>query len=104
IQSVWLAVRDAVRTQRSAALQVAAAARLRELSAQSLEVEQRRFLSGSNSSNFLVAQRQGDLAGAQLAEIAAVLNHKKASAALLRATGELLDARHVQIDVRQPAR
>ena len=96
IQAVWLAVRDAVRTQRSAALQVTAAARLRELAAQSLEVEQRKFLN-SNSTNFLVAQRQGDLAAAQLAEIAAVLNHKKASAALLHASGELLDARHVEI-------
>ena len=101
VQGVWLAVREAVRAQRSAALQVAAAARFRELSAQSLEVEQRRFLN-SQSSNFLIAQRQGDLAAAQLAELAAVLNHKKATAALLRATGQLLDERHVQIDVRKP--
>jgi outer membrane protein len=99
VQGVWLAVRDAVRTQHSAALQVAAAARFRELSAKSLEVEQRKFLNG-NSSNFFVAQRQGDLAAAQLAELAAVLGHKKATAALLRATGQLLDARHVQIEVR----
>ena len=96
IQGVWLAVRDAVRTEHSAALQVAAAARFRELAAQSLEVEQRKFLN-SNSTNFFVAQRQGDLAVAQLAELAAVLSHKKATAARLRATGELLDARHVEI-------
>jgi len=102
IQGVWLAVRDAVRTERSAALQVAAAARFRDLATQSLEVEQRKFLN-SQSTNFFVAQRQGDLAAAQLAELAAVLGHKKATAALLRATGELLDARHVEIEVRRAA-
>jgi outer membrane protein TolC len=104
-QDIWLAVRDAVRTQRGAALQVTAAARFRELSTQSLEVEQRKFLN-SNSSNFLVAQRQEELANAQLAELTAVLAHKKATAALLRATGRLLDERHVQLDVKQaqPAR
>lgn len=100
VQAVWLAVRDAVRVQHSAALQVAAAARFRELATQSLEVEQRKFLNG-NSSNFFVAQRQGELAAAQLAELAAVLGHKKATAALLRATGQLLDERHVEITVRQ---
>src|SRR5262249_20631315 len=78
VQAVWLAVRDAVRTQQSAALQVAAAARFRALSTQSLEIEQRRFLN-NQSSNFFVAQRQGELADAQLAELSAVLAHKKAT-------------------------
>ena len=96
VQSVWLAVRDAVRNQRSAALQVTAAAKFRELSTQSLEVEERKFLSGT-SSNFVVAQRQEELANAQLAELTAVLGHKKATAALLRATGKLLDERHIQL-------
>jgi outer membrane protein TolC len=100
VQDIWLAVRDAVRAQRSAAQQVTAAARFRELSGQSLEVEQRRFLNGT-SSNFLVAQRQEELAGAQLAELTAVLGHKKATAALLRATGRLLDERHIALDVRR---
>jgi outer membrane protein len=100
VQTIWLAVRDAVRNQRSAARQVAAAAKFRGLSTESLEVEQRKFLSGT-SSNFVVAQRQEELANAQLAELSAVLGHKKATAALLRATGELLDARHVELDVRK---
>lgn len=100
VQDVWLAVRDAVRTQRSAALQVAAAARFRELSAQSLDVEQRKFLNGT-SSNFFVAQRQEELAGAQLAELTAVLGYQKATAALLRATGQLLEERHISLEVKR---
>jgi outer membrane protein TolC len=100
VQDIWFAVRDAVRAQRSAAQQVTAAARFRELSTRSLEVEQRKFLA-STSSNFIVAQRQEELASAQLSELTAVLGHKKATAALLRATGRLLDERHVEIEVRR---
>jgi outer membrane protein TolC len=100
VQDVWLAVRDAVRTQHSAALQVTAAARFRELAAQGLEVEQRKFLN-SNSSNFFVAQRQQDLAGAQLSELTAVLGYKKATAALLRATGRLLAERGIELEVKR---
>jgi outer membrane protein len=99
IQDIWFAVRDAVRNQRGAARQVAAAARFRELAEKSLDVEQRKFLNGT-SSNFLVAQRQEELAAAQLSELAAVLAHTKASAKLLLATGELLSARHIEIGVK----
>ena len=99
VQDVWLAVRDAVRAQKSAALQVTAAAQFRELATRNLEAEQRKFLSGT-SSNFVVAQRQEELASAQLAELTAVLGYKKATAALLRATGRLLEERHIEIEVR----
>lgn len=96
LQDIWVAVRDAVRTQAGAARQVFAAAKSRDLSTKNLEIEQRKFLSGQ-SSNFVVAQRQEELAQAQLAEVTAVLGHKKATAALLRATGRLLDERHVSL-------
>lgn len=99
VQEIWSAVRDAVRNQRSAARQVAAAAKFRELAEKSLEVEQRKFLNGT-SSNFLVAQRQEELAAAQLSELSAVLGHTKATAALSRATGELLSARHIELGVK----
>lgn len=99
IQEIWLQVRDAVRNQQSAAEQVTAAARFRELSTKSLDVEQRKFVNGT-SSNFVVAQRQEELAAAQIAEVSAVLEHKKATAALARATGELLGQRHIQLDVK----
>jgi outer membrane protein len=99
IQEIWLQVRDAVRNQQSAAEQVTAAARFRELSTKSLDVEQRKFVNGT-SSNFVVAQRQEELAAAQIAEVSAVLEHTKAAAALARATGELLGQRHIELTVK----
>lgn len=101
VQDIWSAVRDAVRSQRSAGLQVTAAARFRALATRSLDVEQRKFLNG-NSSTFFIAQRQQELATAQLAELNAVLLYKRATAALLRATGQLLDERHIELGVRRP--
>jgi outer membrane protein TolC len=103
VQDIWFAVRDAVRNQASAARQVLAASKFRQLSTESLEVEQRKFLS-NQSSNFTLAQHQDELAQAQLAELQAVLVHKKATAALLKATGLLLDERHIQLDVPAAAR
>ena len=101
LQDIWFAVRQAVRDQTSAARQVFAASKFRQLSTESLEVEQRKFLS-NQSSNFVLGQHQDELAAAQLAELTAVLVHKKATAALLKATGELLDQRHIQLDVALP--
>jgi HAE1 family hydrophobic/amphiphilic exporter-1 len=100
VQQIWLSVRDAVRNQQSAAEQVTAAARFRELAAKSLDVEQRKFMNGT-SSNFVVAQRQEDLASAQVAELTAVLEHTKASAAVAKATGELLQLRKIELDVKR---
>lgn len=99
MQQIWFSVRDAVRNQRSAARQVEAAALFRELAQKSLDVEQRKFLNGT-SSNFVVAQRQEELAAAQLAELSAVLAHTKAAATLASATGVLLDERHIVLDVK----
>jgi outer membrane protein TolC len=103
IQDIWFAVRDAVRNKASASRQVLAASKFRQLSTESLEVEQRKFLS-NQSSNFTLAQHQDELAAAQLSELTAVLGYKKATAALLRATGLLLDERHIALDVNKPAR
>jgi outer membrane protein TolC len=89
-------VREAVRNQDNAARQVAAAARFRQIAEQTLEVEQRKFLNGSSSQVF-VAQRQEELAAAQIAEVGAVLDHTKAEAALARATGELLAQKHIEL-------
>ena len=94
VQDTWFQVRDAVRNQSSAERQVLAAAKFRELATENLAVEQRKFTTGT-SSNFFIAQRQEDLANAQLAELTAVLTHKKANVALLFAEGALLDARRV---------
>ncbi|HEY0255339.1 MAG TPA: TolC family protein [Kofleriaceae bacterium] len=103
VQNIWFEVRDAVRNQLSASRQVFAASKFRQLSTESLEVEQRKFLS-NQSTNFVLGQHQDELAAAQLSELTAVLVHKKASAALLKATGKLLDERHITLDVTKPAR
>jgi outer membrane protein TolC len=100
VQTVWVAVREAVRSQAAAARQVFAAAKARELAAKNLELEQRKFVTGQ-SSNFLIGQHQEQLAQAQLDELQAVLTHKKQQAALLKATGQLLEERHVQLTPRQ---
>ncbi len=97
LQQVWIEVKDAVRNQAGAARQVAAAARFRELAVQSLDIEQRKFLNGT-SSNFVVAQRQEELAAAQLAELSALLAHQKATATVLHATGVLLTERGISLD------
>jgi outer membrane protein TolC len=94
VQDTWSQVREAVRNQSSAERQVLAAAKFRELATENLAVEQRKFTSGT-SSNFFIAQRQEELASAQLSELQAVLAHKKANVALLFAEGALLDARRV---------
>ncbi len=99
VQEIFLSVRDAERNQRIAARQVAAAAKFRELAEKSLDVEQRKFLNGT-SSNFVVAQRQEELAAAQFSELDAVVGHTKAATSLARATGQLLAHRHIQLDVK----
>jgi HAE1 family hydrophobic/amphiphilic exporter-1 len=96
VQQIWLDVRAAVRTQTSKAHQVIAAAAARKLAEQTLEVEQRKFMNGT-SKNIDVANLQGQLQAQQLAELAAVLDHRKAVSALLVATGRLLSDRNIEL-------
>ena len=91
-------VRDAVRDIDTAAREVRAAAKFRLLAERSLDAEQRKFLNGT-SSNFFVAQRQDELARAQLAELAAVIQHHKAITNLELVTGTLLDQRQIRLEV-----
>jgi len=94
---VEVEVRAAQRELETAGRQVHAAARFRDLAERSLDVEQRRFLDGI-SSNFLVAQRQDLLAQARLAELTALIAHRKARTAWEQATGQLLDMRSIVVD------
>jgi len=96
VQVVWVEVRDAVRNQQGAERRLVAAARFRDLAEKSLEIEQRRFLTGG-SSNINVAQRQDALAVAQLAELDALLSHTRALTTLHRVTGRLLKERHIEL-------
>ncbi len=96
LQRIWIEVKDAVRAQDGAAREVAAAARFRQLAEDGLALEERRFLNGT-SSNFLIAQRQEELAAAQVAELTALLDHQKALATRLHATGALLTERGIAL-------
>ena len=82
----------------TAARQIRAAARFRELATRTLDVEERRFQEGI-SNNFLIGQRQAELAQAQLAELGAVIRHRKARTALEAAMGTLIEARGVTLDI-----
>jgi outer membrane protein TolC len=62
-----------------------------------LQAEQDRFEAGL-STNFFVLTRQNDLALAQVAEIAALTDYRKAQTELGRATGSLLRDRNIRID------
>jgi len=97
-QALRLELRAALRALSTADRSLAAAAKFRDLAERSLDAEQRRFLNGT-SDNFYVAQRQTDLAGARLAELAAVVAHQKATTALRAAMGVLLEDRNVVLDV-----
>jgi outer membrane protein TolC len=96
LENIRIEVRQAAREVTTAARQVRAAARSRSLSERSLDAEQRKFLNGT-SSNFVIAQRQEELAQAHLAELTAVIAHAKALVALNLATGDLLASRNVQL-------
>jgi outer membrane protein TolC len=91
-------VREAVRAIATAERQLYASAKFRDLAERSLDVEQRRFLN-SLSTNFIVAQRQAELAQARLAEIQALIQHERASSDLQLATGQLLEARGLRFDL-----
>jgi outer membrane protein TolC len=91
-------LRDDLTEIETAARLVRGAARFRELATRTLDVEQRRFQEGT-SSNFLIGQRQDELALAQLAEVDAVIRHRKARTALEAAMGTLIEARGVRLDV-----
>jgi outer membrane protein TolC len=98
VQGIWNEVRSAVRTQRTAALQVTAASQARKLANESLEIENRKYLEGS-SSNLAIATLQNGLASAELSELSALLSHERAATALLLATGQLLEHRRIKLQV-----
>jgi len=62
-----------------------------------LRAEQDRYAAGL-STNFFVLTRQNDLANAQLAEISALTDYRKAQTEFARASGTLLKDRNVRIE------
>src|SRR6185369_7509360 len=91
-------LRAAIRDIDTAERQLQASAKFRDLAERSLDVEQRRFLNGL-SSNFLVAQRQAELAEARLGELEALIQHERATSDLQLAMGELLETRHLKFEL-----
>jgi outer membrane protein TolC len=87
-------IRNAVRAIETADRQLRAAARSRELTERSLEVDQRRFVSGLTD-NFVIAQRQAEVAAARQAELSALIRHEKAASDMQLAMGDLLEARRL---------
>jgi outer membrane protein TolC len=96
VQAMWAEVRGAVRAKRAAALQVVAASESRVLAGDSLAIENKKLVAGASSS-ITIATVQERVAGAELAELQALIGNERARTALLLATGKLLDARHVKL-------
>jgi outer membrane protein TolC len=97
VVQVWNEVRSAVRGKQSAALEVATAAKARELASTALVTENRKYVAGTSSTT-TIAQKQQDVVNDELAELQALVGNARAETALLVATGQLLDARHVQLN------
>lgn len=96
--NLYAELRNDLRNVDFAARQVRAAATFRDLAQRALDAEQRKFLNGNNmSNNILVGIKQDNLATAQLAELAALIAHHKASTAIDAAMGVLLDQRGIDL-------
>jgi outer membrane protein TolC len=95
-QEIIRQVRFAVRAVEDGAAAIDAAVAARKLAVRNLEAEQTKFNNGL-STNFQVAQIQDALATAQLSEIRARVDYRKALAAYYRATGTYLQSKSVEI-------
>ncbi len=99
-QQVQSEVRNAVFALESARQRIDAARAGRAAAETQLFAEQERFAVGL-STNFLVLTRQNDLTSARVTETSALTDYRKAETELDRATGVLLERRHIQI--QEPA-
>ena len=99
-QQVSADVRNAVFALESARQRIEAARASRAAAETQLFSEQERFQAGL-STNFLVLTRQNDRTNALVTETAALTDYRKAETELSRATGVLLERRHIEIE--QPA-
>lgn len=102
LASLHFELQNALRGIDTAERSLRAAARVRELAERSLDAEERKYQSGDgSSSSFFIAQRQDDLARAQLDELSALIQHQQAATLLQATMGVLLDERGVKLDVRE---
>jgi outer membrane protein len=96
-QQVQAEVRNAVFALDSARQRIEAARAARLAAETQLYAEQERFQVGL-STNFLVLTRQNDLTNARVTETSALTDYRKAETELARATGVLLEQRHISIE------
>jgi outer membrane protein TolC len=101
-QRVAVEVRNAVLTLETAAQRIDAARAGRAAAETQLGAEKDRYGVGL-STNFFVLTRQNDLAAADLTEIAALTDYRKALTDYARAVGTLLDERRIEIVGDAPA-
>ena len=95
-QQIIREVRFAVRAVEDGAAAIEASVASSRLAQRNLEAEQTKFKNGL-STNFQVLQIQDDLANAQLLEIRARVDYRKALAAFYSATGTYLESKDVTI-------
>ena len=95
-QRISIEVRNAVVALTTAGQRIDAARAGREAAAVQLQAEQDRF-DGGLTTSFFVLTRQNELAQAELAEVAALVDYRKAFTDYLRATGSLLDERGIVV-------
>jgi outer membrane protein TolC len=96
-QAVRVEVLNAVAAVEATAERIGAARAAREAAEIQFRSEQERFTVGM-STNFLVLTRQNDLSRARLDEIQALLDHRRALTERERASGRLLEERHVVVE------
>ncbi len=87
-------VRDALRNLNASLRSIDAAKKTRKLREKNLEIEKKKFINGM-STNFLVSQREDELAQAKIAELNAKISYQKSVVLLKKAMGTLLEERHI---------
>jgi len=95
-QSIQVDVRNAIQKLETSKKQVETAKVSRELSRERLDGEQKRFEAGL-SQNYLVLQRQNELASAAYTELQALITYKKAIITLQKAMYTLLESSEFDI-------
>ncbi|MBK5259477.1 MAG: TolC family protein [Thermoanaerobaculia bacterium] len=95
-QRVAYEVRNAAAALDTARQRIEAAEAGRKAAEIQLQAERDRLTAGA-STTFFILTRQNDLAAAQLAEVVARTDYRKADTELARATGSLLEARGIEV-------
>ncbi len=97
IYSVTVNVKNAIRKVKAAERAYLAAKKTRVLREKDLEAEKKKFKNGM-STNFLISQKEEELAKAKVNELNAIINYKKALIELEKQKGTLLEMMNIKIN------